>query len=37
MLSRESNELICRIGPGTAMGKAFRRFWIPALLSEEGA
>ena len=25
MLSRENNELICRIGPETAMGKAFRR------------
>ncbi|HMK01028.1 MAG TPA: Rieske 2Fe-2S domain-containing protein [Reyranella sp.] len=35
MLSRENNELICRVGPGTAMGKAFRRFWVPALLSEE--
>src|SRR5258708_18290657 len=35
MLSRENNELICRVGAETAMGKAFRRFWIPALLSEE--
>ena len=35
MLSRENNELICQVGPGTAMGKAFRRFWVPALLSEE--
>jgi phthalate 4,5-dioxygenase oxygenase subunit len=35
MLSRENNEMICRVGPGTAMGKAFRRFWVPALLSEE--
>ena len=35
MLSRENNELICRVGPGTAMGKAFRRFWLPALLSAE--
>src|SRR6266850_26947 len=35
MLSRENNELICRVGPGTAMGKAFRRFWVQALLSEE--
>ena len=35
MLARENNELICRVGPGTAMGKAFRRFWLPALLSSE--
>jgi phenylpropionate dioxygenase-like ring-hydroxylating dioxygenase large terminal subunit len=35
MLSREDNELVTRIGPGTAMGQAMRRYWIPALLSEE--
>ncbi len=35
MLSREDNETMCRVGPGTAMGTAFRRFWLPALLSEE--
>lgn len=35
MLSREDNELMCRIGPGTAMGKAMRHFWVPALTSEE--
>lgn len=31
MLSREDNELMCRVGPGTPMGAALRRFWIPAL------
>jgi phenylpropionate dioxygenase-like ring-hydroxylating dioxygenase large terminal subunit len=35
MLSREENELITRVGPGTAMGAAFRRYWLPALLAEE--
>jgi phthalate 4,5-dioxygenase len=35
MLSKQDNETICRIGPGTPMGMAFRRFWLPALLSEE--
>jgi nitrite reductase/ring-hydroxylating ferredoxin subunit len=37
MLSREHNELICRVGPGTAMGAVLRRYWLPALLSEEVA
>src|SRR5690606_28082217 len=31
----EQNELLTRAGPGTAMGELFRRYWIPALLSEE--
>ncbi|MFQ5542315.1 MAG: Rieske 2Fe-2S domain-containing protein, partial [Candidatus Binatia bacterium] len=35
MLSREENELLTRVGPGTPMGELFRRYWIPALLSEE--
>ncbi|MCL6593831.1 MAG: Rieske 2Fe-2S domain-containing protein, partial [Alicyclobacillus sp.] len=35
MLSREDNERLCRVGPDTPMGKALRRYWIPALLSEE--
>jgi phthalate 4,5-dioxygenase len=35
MLSREDNETMCRVGPGTPMGTALRRFWLPALLSEE--
>ena len=35
MLPKENNELICRVGAGTAMGTAFRRFWLPALLSQE--
>jgi phenylpropionate dioxygenase-like ring-hydroxylating dioxygenase large terminal subunit len=35
MLSREDNELLVRVGPGTAMGNLIRRFWIPALLKSE--
>ena len=35
MLSREDNERLCRVGPGTPMGNLFRRFWLPALLSSE--
>ena len=35
MLSREENELITHVGPGTALGELMRRYWIPALLSEE--
>lgn len=35
MLSKEHNELITRTGAGTPMGDLIRRYWIPALLSEE--
>src|SRR5215212_9578177 len=35
MLSRETNERITRTGPGTPLGEAMRRYWIPALLAEE--
>lgn len=35
MLKKEDNETITRTGPGTPMGEVFRRYWIPALLSEE--
>ena len=35
MFSREENELLTRVHPGSAMGDLFRRYWIPALLSEE--
>jgi phthalate 4,5-dioxygenase len=35
MLSKEDNELITRTDRGTPMGEVFRRFWLPALLSEE--
>jgi nitrite reductase/ring-hydroxylating ferredoxin subunit len=35
MLKPEDNERICRVGPGTPMGALMRRYWQPALLSEE--
>ena len=35
MLSREDNELLCRIGPGTPMGDLMRQYWMPALLVDE--
>ena len=35
MLSREDNELLCRVGPGTPMGGLLREYWIPALPSAE--
>ncbi|HLH78624.1 MAG TPA: Rieske 2Fe-2S domain-containing protein [Candidatus Binataceae bacterium] len=34
MLKKEDNELLCRVGPGTAMGSYMREFWIPALRAE---
>jgi phthalate 4,5-dioxygenase len=33
MLSREDNELLTRVGPGTAMGALFRRHWLPFMLA----
>jgi len=35
MLSREENEILTRVGASTPMGELMRRYWIPALLSEE--
>jgi phthalate 4,5-dioxygenase len=35
MLSREDNELLTRVDPGTPMGTTMRRYWIPALLAWE--
>jgi phenylpropionate dioxygenase-like ring-hydroxylating dioxygenase large terminal subunit len=31
----ENNEIMTRVGAGTPMGDALRRFWMPALLSDE--
>jgi phenylpropionate dioxygenase-like ring-hydroxylating dioxygenase large terminal subunit len=33
MLSREDNETMCRVGRGTPMGEALRRYWVPILSS----
>ena len=35
MLSKAENELLTRVGPGTPMGNLFRRFWLPAMISQE--
>ena len=35
MLTREDNELICRTGPGTPMGRVLRHYWHPCLLSSD--
>lgn len=35
MLSKEDNELITRVGPGTVMGRLMREYWVPALLASE--
>ncbi len=35
MLSVEDNNMLTNTDPGTPMGELFRRYWIPALLSEE--
>jgi nitrite reductase/ring-hydroxylating ferredoxin subunit len=35
MLAKHDNELICRIGPGTPMGKVMRHYWLPVLLPKE--
>ncbi|HUZ77555.1 MAG TPA: Rieske 2Fe-2S domain-containing protein [Chloroflexota bacterium] len=35
MLTKEENELICHVGPGTPMGNLMRQYWIPAMLSRE--
>jgi phenylpropionate dioxygenase-like ring-hydroxylating dioxygenase large terminal subunit len=35
MLSPEKNELLTRTGPGTAMGRLMRCFWVPAMMASE--
>jgi phthalate 4,5-dioxygenase len=35
MLSREDNELVTRVGPGTPMGNLMREYWVPAMLASE--
>jgi phthalate 4,5-dioxygenase len=32
--TREENEQLTRVGPGTLMGNLFRQYWIPVLTSE---
>jgi phthalate 4,5-dioxygenase oxygenase subunit len=35
MTTKEHNDKLTQVGPGTAMGELFRRYWIPALISTE--
>lgn len=35
MLSIEDNRRLTQVGPGTPLGKFFRRYWIPAAVLEE--
>lgn len=35
MLSRENNDLVTRVGPGTQMGALMRRYWIPAAFASQ--
>jgi phthalate 4,5-dioxygenase len=35
MLSREENELLTRVGPGTPLGRLMRHYWIPVVRSAE--
>ena len=35
MLSKEDNELLTRVGPGTLMGDLIRQYWLPFYLSAE--
>jgi phthalate 4,5-dioxygenase len=35
MLTKEENDLLTQVGPGTPMGELQRRYWEPAALSEE--
>src|SRR5438128_676070 len=35
MLSKEDNDLVTKVGPGTPMGNLMRQYWLPAMLSSE--
>ena len=35
MLTRQENEMLCRVEGDAPMGQVFRRHWLPALLSEQ--
>jgi phthalate 4,5-dioxygenase oxygenase subunit len=35
MLSKEQNDLVAKVGPGTPMGELMRQYWIPAVRSDE--
>jgi phenylpropionate dioxygenase-like ring-hydroxylating dioxygenase large terminal subunit len=35
MLSKQDNDILCRVGPGTPMGSLMRRYWAPVFMSNE--
>ncbi|MBM4296106.1 MAG: Rieske 2Fe-2S domain-containing protein [Deltaproteobacteria bacterium] len=35
MLTKEENQLVTHVGRGTPMGEVMRRYWMPALLTEQ--
>jgi hypothetical protein len=35
MISKEENELLTRVGPGTPAGEMLRRYWWPAGFTEQ--
>jgi len=35
MLTKEENEFLTRVGPGTAAGELFRRYWLPFCVAGE--
>ena len=35
MFTKEQNDLLTQTGPGTPLGDVMRRYWLPALMSEE--
>ena len=35
MLTKEDNELMCRVGRGTPMGELLRQYWMPGLPAAE--
>jgi nitrite reductase/ring-hydroxylating ferredoxin subunit len=35
VLSKDDNDLMCQVGPGTPMGNMMRQYWIPALIPQE--
>ncbi len=35
MLTIEQNDMLCRVGPDTDMGRAMRRYWLPVLLAAD--
>ena len=34
MLTRDDNDLLTRVGPGTPMGELLREYWVPAVRSQ---